>query len=176
MIVTLILTAFQTIPDVTGIPAGSGISAIGKAKPATFTAIRDYHSLPKIGEMGASQRLVYSGSVITLDYPQPGDIHVLNYQKGKRVVLDNPKQKTTENGVPLTKMLLTMPKKIDIRFANPTFIGFDVRLPGQEKKLAGFSGTLTVFAMKKGERGMAITVKNGKVASSRWLKDPGLHK
>ncbi len=176
MITTLLLTTFQNIPGATVIPNGSDAKMIGKLRPDNYGAIRDYRTLPLINDLSQGKRAKFSGTVITLDFPQRGMVHVLNYRNGKRVVLDNPKQKVKENGVPLTKMLTTLPPKIDIRFAGPNVASFDVKLPGEEKKLAGFSGTLTAFSSKPGGKSIQIKVVSGKVLSSSWLMSPGPHK
>ena len=94
----------------------------------------------------------------------------MNFRNGNRQVLDDPKQKRSENQVSLAKVLATLPPKIDIRYAVPGYAGFEVRLPGQEKKLASFTGKLISIAIKAGQKGITISVKNGKVVSSEWLK------
>jgi hypothetical protein len=172
MIATLLLTAFQNIPESTVIPNGADAKAIGRLRPDNYAAIREYRTLPLIGDLSQAKRATFSGTVITLDFPRQGMIHVMIYKNGKRVVLDNPKQTIKENGVPLTKMLTTLPPKIDIRFAGPNFASFDVRLPGEEKKLVGFSGTLTAFSSKPGVKSIGIKLVGGKVQSSSWLKSP----
>jgi len=176
MIPFLLLTASQTIPGATVIPNGSDAKMIGKLRPENYGAMRDYRTLPLINDLSPAKRATFTGTVITLDFPQRGMIHVMNYRNGKRVVLDNPKQLVKENGVPLTKMLTTLPPKIDIRFAGPNVASFDVKLPGEEKKLASFSGTLTAFSSKVDGKSIQIKMASGKVQSSSWLKSPGQHK
>jgi hypothetical protein len=170
MNLSLILAVIQT--SGTGIPKGADVKVVGKIRPNTYTAIREYHTLPTIGELSAAKRQTFTGSVISLDFPQRGMVHVMNYRNGKRVVFDNPKSTTKENRVPLTKMLTTLPPKVDIRFAATNVASFDAKLPGEEKKLAGFTGTLTAHAKAKGEKGISIILENGKVFSSSWLKTP----
>jgi hypothetical protein len=81
-----------------------------------------------------------------------------------------------ENGVPLTKMLASISPKADVRYAGINGASFDVKLPGEEKKLIGFSGTLTAFPTKPKEKGISIVMVSGKVRLSSWLKPTGLHK
>ncbi|MEI7985637.1 MAG: hypothetical protein WCI55_08405 [Armatimonadota bacterium] len=176
MVPFLLLTAFQNIPGATVIPNGSDAKMIGKLRPDNYGAMRDYRTLPLINDLSQVKWATFTGTVITLDFPQRGMIHVMNYRNGKRVVLDNPKQQVKENGVPLTKMLSTLPPKVEIRFAGLNIASFDVKLPGEEKKLAGFSGTLTAFSSKTDGKSIQIKMVSGKVQSSSWLKSPGPHK
>lgn len=173
MIAALLLVTCQTVPVSTGIPAGADAKTIGKLRPSTYSAMRDYRTLPLIGDLPLNKRATFTGTIVTLDFPQHGMTHVLNYRNGKRVVLENPKKKPPENGVPLTKYLTTLPPNIDIRYAGPNIAGFDVKLPGEEKKLAGFNGTLISFSANSGSKGISITLVNGKVRSSAWLKTAG---
>jgi hypothetical protein len=173
MIATILLTALQTIPDRTGIPNGSDIKAVGKMQPNTYAAMRDHRTLRLIGDLPPAKRLTFTGTVIVLDFPQRGMTRIMNYKDGKRVVLEKVQ---SENGVPLLKKLSTLPPTADIRFAGPNEATFDAKLPGDEKKLIGFSGTLIAYPTKPGAKGIAIAVVNGKVRSSAWLKPSGLHK
>lgn len=176
MFLTLLASAVQKSPTQTGIPDGATPAIIGKLRPDTYTAVRDNHTLPSIIELSPAKRKVFTGSIITLDFPQRGMVHVMNYENGKRVVLDKPNSKTVENGVPLTKMLTTLPPKIDIRFTNGSNSGFDVKLPGEEKRLAGFTGALVAYPKKKGDKAIFISLIEGKVSSSAWLRAPKFQK
>jgi hypothetical protein len=73
-------------------------------------------------------------------------------------------------------LLSTLPPKIDIRYAGLNGASFDVKLPGEEKKLIGFNGTLTSMSLKPGGKGLSIVIANGKVKSSAWLKANGYRK
>jgi hypothetical protein len=170
----LILTTFQANPKVANLPKGSDAKFIGKYFPMNYGAVREPHTLPSIAELSPAKRKVFTGSVITIDYPQLGMKHVMNYRNGKRVVFEKSKQGTSENGVPLTKMLTTLPPKIDIRFALPGYASFEAKLPGSEKKLTAFTGTLTALARKQGEKGISILMENGKVFAAQWLSEPGI--
>jgi hypothetical protein len=57
----------------------------------------------------------------------------MNYVNGKRVVLDNPKATVKQNGVPLTKMLTTLPSNADVRYTGPGGASFEVKLPGKKR-------------------------------------------
>ncbi|MEI8282178.1 MAG: hypothetical protein WCG75_07230 [Armatimonadota bacterium] len=169
MICSLLHIGFQTIPANTGVPIGATAAVLGKLKPHLYTALRDSHTLPPIANLDTAKRNTFTGDIITLDYPQRGMVHVMNFVKGKRLVLENPKQQPKENGVPLSKYLATLPPKIDIRYARPNESSFEVKLPGQEKKLQIFTGILTSLPMKPGEKGMTIQFMEGKVVRSSWL-------
>lgn len=174
--VALLLSGHQAVHPSTGIPIGADAKKIGKVRPATFTAIRDYHTLRRIEALSPAKRETFTGTVITLDFPQKGNVHVMNFRNGNRVVLQKPDAQTTENGVPLTRMLSTLPPKIDIRIANTTEAGFEVKLPGEEKKLSGFSGTLMAYNISRVAHGISMVLRNGKVVSSTWIKPPSIHK
>ncbi len=169
MVFALIHVGLQTIPAKTGIPVGATSAVVGKLKPHMYTALRDSHTLPTITNLDSAKRNTFTGDIITLDYPQRGMVHVMNFVKGKRLVFENPKQLPLENGTPLTKYLATLPPKVDIRYAGPNESSFEVKLPGQEKKLQSFTGILTCLPMKPGERGMTIQFMEGKVVRSSWL-------
>lgn len=173
VLATIFLATGQQISESTNIPAGASIGVIGKVRPGSYVAMRDYRSLPKIGELSAEKRTSFTGMIITLDSPSIGMIHVLNYRNGKRVVLDQ-KNGPKVNGVPLTKMLSTLLKNTDVRFAGGNGAGFDVKLPGGEASLKNFIGTLTGFATKTSPKKILIRVKNGKVVSSEYVKPPAI--
>lgn len=172
MFLNLLASATQKTPVPTGIPNRATPAVIGKLRPNTYTAVRDNHTLPSIIELTPAKRKVFTGSIITLDFPQRGMVHVMNYENGKRAVLDKPNSKTIENGVPLTKMLTTLPPKTDIRFTTGSTSGFEVKLPGEEKKLAGFTGTLVAYPKSRGGNAIYISLIEGKVVSSAWLRTP----
>ncbi len=171
MVLTFFIVALQKTPPPTGIPKGATAAVIGKLKPNTYTAIRDRHTLPPISELSPAKRKVFTGSIITIDFPQRGQTHVMNYESGKRVVLDKPTG-PKENGVPLTKMLMFLPPQIDIRYSTGSISGFEVKLPGGEKMLAGFTGTLLAYPKAQGQKAISITMIEGKVVSSSFLKGP----
>jgi hypothetical protein len=176
MIATVLFATLQTSSQSTGIHIGATATEIGKVRPGNYAAMRDYRTLPLIADLSQSRRQTFTGTIIALDFPQRGSIHVMNYKNGKRVVLDNPKQTVKENGVPLTKMLASISPRADVRFAGINGASFEVKLPGEEKKLADFSGTLTAFSSKPKEKGISIILVGGKVRSSALLKPAGLHK
>ena len=171
----ILLSGYQKVPP-TGIPLGADAKKIGKVRPATFTAIRDYHTLRRIDSLTPAKQATFTGTVITLDFPQKGNVHVMNFRNGNRVVLQRPDSQTTENGVPLTRMLTTLPPKIDIRIAATNEAGFEVKLPGEEKKLTGFTGTLMAYNINRVAHGLTMSLRNGKVVSSSWIKPPSIHK
>ena len=173
MIASLLLVpGCQNLPNPTGLPKGADAKVIGKRLPNIYAAVREPHTLPTIAELSSEKRKAFTGSIITLDFPQIGMKHVMSYRNGRRIVFEKSKQGTSENGVLLTKMLTTLPPKIDIRFAAPDFSSFEAKLPGNEHKLVGFTGTLTALARQKDDKGISILMENGKVVASKWITDP----
>lgn len=170
MISTVLLIALKGQTSITGLPSNGDIVLIGKLRPNRYAAMRDCRSLPKIKQLKEAKRKTFTGKVIVLDFPHPGSMHVTEFRNGKRSLLDNAKQKTSDNGVPLAKVLAELSPKADVRFGGVDASGFEVKLPGDEKKLVGFQGTLLSMGSKDGLRPMSILIRNGKIISSEWSR------
>jgi hypothetical protein len=153
MILTLLLVAAQ-------VPVGTPIAQIGKLRPATYIASRS--NLPTIGTLTPAQRKSFTG-IVWQDgsLKAPGE-----FRAGKRLM--HPSMGRLA-GQSLDAYLKTLDPKKKVRYSTPALTGFQVKLPGDEKKIIKFTGTLH-------EGQTSIGIDKGKVTSfhiSRGMKTKG---
>jgi len=152
MIVAVLLLAQSKPP----IPAGSQILKIGKLVPGIYTANRATDALPKVTSLSERQRKSFTGII----WRAREIVRPAEFERGKRIM---PKAMGPYAGQTVDAYLKMVGPKADMRYSTKTITGFEVTLPGDEKKLASFAGFLS-------SRKVIVEIKAGKVVSSSYAR------
>lgn len=154
----------KTGPQTGKIPVGSDAAAIGKIRPGHYVANRDVKSLPTLAELGDNKALVFSGNVYVLSPSKPTQI--TPFIGGRKREFDSKTGKVSV-GESLQDYIRSLGDKPDVHVAEATYAHFEVVLPTDAKRLAGFDGTITFFVKDmKPEQALTITLKKGKTTRS----------
>ena len=153
-------------PSNAKIPVGADVAKIGKLRPGHYVADRDLKSLPKVSDYTTDKLQYFTGKVYVLSSDAKTPPTITMFQSGRMREFHKETGKVDYNTT-LHDYLASMGGS-DVRLADANYAEFEVLLPTEAKKLDGFDGSLTFFLKDiKPEQALTITLKKGKVVSTR---------